>query len=75
MNLFEYYKDLSNSQISRKININSGTVGQYRTGKLIPSSNTIINIYKITKKKVKPQDWFEYVFKLEKHKKELNNAK
>lgn len=75
MNLFKYYEDLTDTQIGRKINISSSTVGQYRMGKLIPSSSTIIRIYKITKKKVKPQDWFEYVFKLEKNKKETNNAK
>lgn len=59
MNLFDFFKDVSDTVIARKLGITSNTVRSYRINKFVPSLAIMLKIYELTNGKVKPQDFYE----------------
>ena len=75
MKLFEYFKDVSDVKIAKKIGgITSETVRAYRVLKNVPNLQNMLKIYELTKGKVKPQDFYEpFINELKNKKKNEKN--
>ena len=75
MKLFEYFKDVSDVKIAKKIGgITSETVRAYRVLKNVPNLQNMLKIYELTNGKVKPQDFYEpFIKKIKEKKKNEKN--